>query len=418
MSVRTRGAVRCALVLVLAVVACGDPPPARATLSVTGILADADTAGFQRADRPRDFVFPRDHGPHPGFRHEWWYFTGNVEDATGRPFGFQFTIFRSALRPDTADLASPWATNQAYMAHFALAEPAAGRFRAFERFDRGALGLAGAATRPFRVHVGDWEVTFEPPDDGAPPTVADDARPFPPFRIRAAADDVAMDLRLEPVKPVVLQGDDGLSLKGPEPGNASYYYSLTRLAARGTVEVDGRPAPVRGWAWLDREWGTSALGPELEGWDWFALQLDDDTELMYYRFRRQDGETDPLSRGSFVHPDGRVTPLRADDVVLEPAGRWRSPRGGDYPSGWRLRVPALGLELGIDPLLDDQEVDLSFRYWEGAVAVDGNRGGAPVSGRGYVELTGYAERVAATSRGSSSGTDRPSTGRPSTKSSR
>jgi predicted secreted hydrolase len=229
---------------------------------------------------------------------------------------------------------------------------------------------------------------------------------------------VAMDLRLEPVKPVVLQGDDGLSLKGPEPGNASYYYSLTRLAARGTVEVDGRPAPVRGWAWLDREWGTSALGPELEGWDWFALQLDDDTELMYYRFRRQDGETDPLSRGSFVHPDGRVTPLRADDVVLEPAGRWRSPRGGDYPSGWRLRVPALGLELGIDPLLDDQEVDLSFRYWEGAVAVDGNRGGAPVSGRGYVELTGYAERVAATSRGSSSGTDRPSTGRPSTKSSR
>jgi predicted secreted hydrolase len=376
------------LVAVLAA-GCHEPEPARATLSVTGILADADTAGFARADRPREFSFPHDHGPHPDFRHEWWYFTGNVASADGRRYGFQLTFFRSALRPDDPDLESAWATRQAYMAHFALTDVARRQFHAFERFDRGALGLAGASAHPFHVHVGDWTARagLEP---GAVLESAH-APGFPPMELRAAEGGIALALTLEPVKPVVLQGDDGLSRKGPEPGNASYYYSLTRLAARGTVTVQGEERTVEGLAWLDREWGTSALGPDLAGWDWFSIQLDDHTELMYYRLRRHDGGTDALSRGSFVHRDGRVTRLEPGDVVLEPAGQWSSPRGGTYPSGWRLRIPSLDLDLSVEPVLSDQEVDLSFRYWEGAVDVAGRRGDGRVEGHGYVELTGYAE---------------------------
>jgi predicted secreted hydrolase len=375
--------------------ACDQPGPPRATLSVTGILADADTAGFARADQPREFDFPADHGAHPAFRHEWWYFTGNLTGEDGRRFGFQLTFFRSALRPGRTDVDSEWATNQAYMAHFAVSDMDGDAFHVFERFDRGAVGLADAVATPFRVHVGDW---FARAVQAAGPVPA-----FPSMQLGAAGGDVAIALVLEPVKPVVFQGDAGLSLKGPEPGNASYYYSLTRLAARGTVRIAGQDVPVEGLAWLDREWGTSALGPDLQGWDWFSLQLDDHTELMYYRLRRHDGGTDPLSRGSFVHADGRVTPLHPDDLVLEPTGHWRSPRGGVYPSGWRLRVPGLDLDLDIQPAMADQEVDLSFRYWEGAVTVRGRRAGEPVAGHGYVELTGYAE---------------PSTGRPTNRSTR
>lgn len=382
-------------VLALLAAGCQEPEPARATLSVTGILADADTVGFARADRPREFSFPDDHGPHPDFRHEWWYFTGNVRSADGRSYGFQLTFFRSALRPDDPGLESDWATRQAYMAHFALTDVARRRFHAFERFDRGALGLAGASAHPFHVHVGDWTARAGAGAGARPQPggVLDPAAPrnLHPIEVRAAEGGVALALTLEPVKPVVLQGDDGLSRKGPEPGNASYYYSLTRLAARGTVTVQGEERRVEGLAWLDREWGTSALGPELAGWDWFSIQLDDHTELMYYRLRHHDGTTDSLSRGSFVHRDGRVTRLEPGDVGLDAAGEWPSPRGGTYPSGWRLLIPSLDLELSVDPVLADQEVDLSFRYWEGAVAVTGRRGGARVEGHGYVELTGYAE---------------------------
>ncbi len=389
--------------LLAAVSACQDTGPARATLSVTEILADADTVGFARADRPRVFEFPADHGPHPEFRHEWWYYTGNLRARDGRAFGFQLTFFRNALRPGASSVESDWATNQAFMAHFALTDVVAGRFFAFERFDRGAVGLAGARAEPFQVHVSDWVVESVWDHEAG--------RPVPPVRLRAAQDGVVLDLVLESAKPPVLQGDEGLSQKGPEPGNASYYYSLTRLAARGAVAVQDEPVEVEGWAWLDREWGTSALGPELEGWDWFSIQLDDLTELMVYRLRRHDGETDPLSRGSFVHADGTTVGLGADDLVLVATGRWRSPRGGTYPSAWLLQVPRLDLELRVQPVLADQEVDLSFRYWEGAVTVTGRRGAEPVAGHGYVELTGYAEADLAAG-GSDSSSSSPSTGRP------
>jgi predicted secreted hydrolase len=353
----------------------------QATLAVTTALG-GDGAGFARAMAPRSFSFPADHGPHPGFRTEWWYYTGNVETASGRHFGFQLTFFRTALAPPAAPVAergSGWSASQLYLAHFALTDTSGGRFHAWSRLDRQALDLAGARATPFRVWLGDWSAESEAPTGL-------------PVRLRAAEGNVAIDLVLAGEKPVVLQGDHGLSQKGPEPGNASYFYSLSRMSARGTVRVDGEPLSVSGLAWMDREWSTSALGPELAGWDWLALQLDDGREVMVYRLRRRDGTADAHSAGSLIGADGATQPLALDDVTLEVLDHWTSPRSRvRYPSRWRLTVPGAGLTLEIAPRLADQELIVGTRYWEGAVRVDGRAAGRPIAGRGYVELVGYGE---------------------------
>jgi len=353
----------------------------QAALAVSEALAPADSAGFARATAPRPFSFPADHGPHPEFRTEWWYYTGNLETATGRHFGFQLTFFRTALAPPAAsagETASAWSTRQLYLAHFALTDTAGRRFHAWSRLDREALGLAGARSVPFRVWLGDWSAESE-------------AAAGLPVRLRAAEGDVAIDLMLAAEKPVVLQGDRGLSRKGPEPGNASYYYSLPRMSARGTVRVQDEPLAVTGLAWMDREWSTSALGPELAGWDWFALQLDDGRELMLYRLRTRDGGVSPESQGTLVAADGTTRMIGRDAVEVQVLDYWTSPRGGTrYPGRWRLRVPADDLDVTVTPLVADQELDLAVRYWEGAVRVEGTARGAPLRGTGYVELVGYA----------------------------
>jgi len=367
--------------LVALVLACGSERDTLETrLSVLETLARADTAGYARASEPRPFVFPADHGPHPSFRTEWWYVTGNLTSDAGNDFGFQLTIFRSALAPEMPDSPSDWSTRQAYMAHFTVTDVEAGDFYAHERFARGAAGLAGATAEPLNVWLGDWSIA------GATGATF-------PLRSRAAADGTAIDLVLEAGKPPVLQGELGLSQKGPEPGNASYYYSFTRMPARGTVVVAGDTIAVTGLAWLDREWSTSALSADQVGWDWFALQLEDGWDMMAYRLRRADGTADEWSEAVIVDPEGTPTRLAfGDDISLESTGTWSSPvDGAVYPSGWRIAIPARGWNLAIEPRIPDQELDLSFRYWEGAVSVGGRgEGGSPVSGRGYVELTGYA----------------------------
>ena len=353
----------------------------QATLAVSAALGPDAPSGFARAVAARPFSFPADHGPHPEFRTEWWYYTGNLETAEGRHFGFQLTFFRVALAPPVAGVerASAWSASQLYLAHFALTDTAGQRFHAWSRLDRQALGLAGARATPFRVWLGDWSAESESPDGL-------------PVRLHAGEDDVAIDLILTSDKPVVLQGDRGLSRKGPEPGNASYYYSLSRMSARGTVRVDGTPWSVSGLAWMDREWSTSALGPELVGWDWLALQLDDGREVVVYRLRRRDGTADALSAGALIGVDGVARPLDLDQVRLDALDHWTSPRSHvRYPSRWRLAVPGAGLVLEIVPRLADQELIVGTRYWEGAVRGEGRADGRPVAGRGYVELVGYGE---------------------------
>jgi predicted secreted hydrolase len=264
------------------------------------------------------------------------------------------------------------------MAHFALTDAAGERFFSFERFSRAAVELAGAELDPIRVWLEDWQLR------GAEQGLF-------PLQLRAADDEVAIDLTLEQGKPLVLQGEKGLSQKSAEAGNASYYYSFTRLPARGTLTIGEENFAVEGSAWLDREWSTSALAPDQVGWDWFALQFEDGRELMYYRLRNEGGETDPASQGVLVDPQGGSEKLAAGDVELEPLETWRSPRSGArYPVSWRLRVPGQEISLQITPVLRDQELQTTLKYWEGAVSVAGRDGEAGIDGWGYVELTGYA----------------------------
>ncbi|HZP37966.1 MAG TPA: lipocalin-like domain-containing protein [Methylomirabilota bacterium] len=389
MSRRTRLLGGAALVLLAALawvaVANGparpEPDGVQASLAASAALDAGDVTGYARALGPRPLTFPADAGPHPDFRTEWWYYTGNLEAADGRHFGFELTFFRTALAPPgpAVPRGSAWATRQLYLAHFALTDTAGRRFHAWSRLGRAALGLAGADAEPFRVWVDDWSVEGLGAGDRA-------------VRLRAAEAGAAIDLVLESTKPAVLQGDRGWSRKGPEPGNASYYYSLTRMRARGTVRAGDATVPVSGLAWMDREWSTSALGPDLVGWDWVALQLDDGRDLMVYRLRRRDGTADRFSAGTVIAADGTTRPLGSADATLEALGHWTSPwTGVRYPSRWRLTVPSAGLVLDITPRLPDQELRVGTRYWEGAVRVEGTAGPLPVGGRGYVELVGYGE---------------------------
>jgi predicted secreted hydrolase len=359
------------------------PAPERiaATISATSVLdRDDDIGGFARADTPRDFSFPHDHGPHPEFRTEWWYYTGNLGARDGRHVGFQLTFFRHALSPGRARRDSDWAATQIYLAHFAVTDTKNGRFLAFARSSRAALGLAGAQAEPFRVWLDDWAAEGEGPSGL-------------PMHLHAAEDGTAIDLTLESAKPVALQGERGLSRKGPEPGNASYYYSLTRMSARGTVRLAGETLAVEGLAWMDREWSTSALGKDLAGWDWYGLQLDDGRDMMFFQLRRRDGGTDRWSAGALVDAGGVAHPLARDDVHIEVLATWRSPHSGvTYPARWRLTEARRDLVLELAPRLADQELIVDPRYWEGAVVVEGREGNRTVAGHGYVELVGYGDR--------------------------
>ncbi len=349
------------------------PADSQNLAELMGPSADADA--FARVTGPRPLDFPADHGAHPDHRTEWWYFTGNLTSEEGRAYGFQLTLFRSALAPTPPDKDSDWATRQAWMGHFALTDISAGEHRASERYQRGALGLAGATVQPVRVWLDDWEIRSEGPDT------------LFPLRVQARESEagIAIDLRLEATKGHVLQGDRGYSRKGRDPANASRYYSYTRLQAAGSVEFADQSAQVSGSAWLDREWSTSALDEGQQGWDWFALQLTDGRDLMVYRLRREDGRTDPNSAGILVDAAGAATPLAAGDFTLTPTRYWRSPRTGSrYPVAWELSVPSAGLRLAVTARVDAQEMPTTVRYWEGAVSVSGS-----ASGVGYLEMTGY-----------------------------
>ncbi|HSJ10962.1 MAG TPA: lipocalin-like domain-containing protein, partial [Longimicrobiales bacterium] len=331
--------------------------------------------------------------------------------ADGRELGYQLTFFRSALMdsasyaaafapgtagapaaagpsgdaissPESAAPADPrsaWRSRHAWMAHLAVSDATDERFHAAQRFARDAVGLAGVATEPLRVWLHSWSV-----EDAGPAA----------FRLEAADADVAIDLVLEHGRPVVLQGERGLSAKGPEPGNASYYYSMTRMPTRGTITSGGVSHEVTGSSWLDREWSTSALADGIAGWDWMALQLDDGADLMLYRLRRTDGTADPFSAGTLVNADGSTVALGSTMFEMTPRTTWRAPdAAAQYPVAWRVTVPGAGLDIEVEAAFPAQELRLAVRYWEGMVRVRGSRDGAPVGGRGYLEMTGYAARA-------------------------
>jgi predicted secreted hydrolase len=375
---------RGALCVVALLAACSDVAEQRpeTTQQRTGLrlLGGEAGDGFAWATEPREFVFPRDHGAHPEYRTEWWYFTGNLATAGGRHFGFELTFFRYALAPaDTArEGASAWRANQVWMAHFAITDTEGGRFIARERLTREALELAGAAADPLKIWVKDWTAAGEAADDELT------------LRLDARDDAIALRLDLRSTVRHVAHGDGGLDTKGVGTGNASHYYSVPRLAAGGHVTVEGETFAVSGLVWLDREWSTSSLDPGTQGWDWFALHLSDGSSLMFYRLRGQGGEATPYSGGSLVGADGVRVPLAAGDVTLTVLEHWTSDTSGvRYPVAWRLAAPKAGITLDVRPYLENQELDLSVRYWEGAVRAAGHGPGGALTGQGYLELAGY-----------------------------
>ncbi len=356
-------------------------------VTASAILSDVggDTSGFTRAIAPRDWQFPQDFGAHPDFQTEWWYYTGNVSTADGRRFGYQFTIFRRGLAPEPTpqpvDSASEWRSNQTYMAHFAVTDVSGDAYYHDERFSGGGANLAGAEIDPnYRVWLDNWQVIG---------TNADDTQ----TRITAATDQVAVDLALTQTKPPALQGDHGLSAKGSEPGNASYYYSLTRLTTDGTITIGDQSFDVSGATWMDHEFSTSALSSDAQGWDWFGLQLDDDRELMVGQIRLTAGGTDPYFGGLLVQPDGSTVYLPASAIQIDSTATWTSPHtGATYPAGWTITVTVPDgdpLRLTVTPQIADQELNGGgIAYWEGTVSISGD-----ASGYGYAELTGYAEAM-------------------------
>ncbi len=356
-------------------------PPVMSANIVEAMSAPSDAA-YARATAPRPFTFPLDHGPHPQYRAEWWYYTGNLAASDGARYGYQLTFFRSALTPDAPKRDSDLASNQVYMAHFAISDGDQEKHASFERYSRGAGGLAGATGVPtYSVWLEDWSA-----QEIAPGVV----------RLRARADGedgpVALDLMLTETRPPVLHGQQGLHQKGVEVGNASYYYSLVGLETAGSLGLNGETIPVTGQSWMDHEFGTSALSQNALGWDWFSLQLDNGAALMLYKFRTTDGKQLDFVEGTIAWPDGRQEKLRGKEFTITATGEWTSPDSGfTYPSGWQVSAPAHDLELRVTPLFADQEMNVSFIYWEGAVSAAGRMGDGAVRGEGYVELTGYGQ---------------------------
>lgn len=359
-----------------------------ASISVAEAMGGGDEEGYLRATGPREFVFPDDHGPHPGFRTEWWYYTGNVFTEEGRHFGYQFTIFRSQLNPpDSLNPSQPfykgWNTDQLYLGHFAISDVQNENHVFEERYSRGAAGLAGVQVDPYRIWLEDWEILRVDPEET-------DGKNFP-VQLKAKMENgTAIDLTVTPAKPLVLQGENGYDKKGEEEGNASYYLAFTRMDAEGSITINNEKLEVSGSSWMDHEWSTSALDREQEGWDWFSIQLSNGYDLMYYQLRNADGSVSEFTVGSLVDPDGNKVNISPEEVNLDVLDRWESPHSGaSYPSKWTLQIPKYNLELDLATLFPDQEMDVSVRYFEGTLSVSGQMDGEEIGGNGFIEMTGY-----------------------------
>ena len=353
-------------------------------LIVAPALAVNDVSEFTAAKEGYRYEFPRDHGSHATFRTEWWYYTGNLSTKEGRRFGYQLTFFRRGMPADQVKTQpSKWSIAHLYLAHFAISDFSTNAFHHAEKLSRAGLGKAGAEAERLHVWIDRWRAEMPRQSDHHVLTASDG--------------EIGIQFDLSPGKPPVLHGTSGISRKGGEAGQASHYYSFTRMATTGTLAVGEKTFEVAGTSWMDHEFGSADLGKDLVGWDWFSLQLDDQTELMLYRLRRADGSADPVSSGTFIDRDGKTQHLTINDFTLEPLTYWTSPESrGRYPQMWRLTIPPKQLSLELTPLMAEQELITSrstqVTYWEGAIEVTGAANGAPIKGRGYMELTGYAER--------------------------
>lgn len=350
------------------------PRPTTQPANPLGEFFNIQTEGFAPVEPGWKYVFPDDHGAHPVFQTDTWYFTGSLTTEQGRQFAFQMTFFRLALAPDKPSRESAWATNEIYRAHVAITDVDQKQFHAFERYSRAALDLAGAEQTPVRVWLENWEMLM--PDKSKAN-----------FHLRVVTDDMRLTLNLESLKSAVTNFDTGTS-------NPPFHaYWLPRLQASGALEVGADTFIVDGSATLSHVWGTGtvSLYRGQLAFNRFALQLDDNREILVFQLRRRDGSAEPINTGLLISHDGAVRRLRRHDLTLEVLDHWQSAEdGARYPSRWRLQIPAEGIQLDIIPLLEDQELNLSVRYWSGAARVTGKSKDQLVSGTGQVQLTAYA----------------------------
>ena len=337
------------------------------------------TAQYQRALPGYQYHFPRDHFNHPDYQTEWWYYTGNLRSADGHRFGFELTFFRQGVsrgKPQTSD----WDVQDIYLAHLALSDLDGGRFYHTERVNRAGPGLAGVSQQTAKVWNGNWQVQWTGDQQ----------------QLQAVGQDFTLRLVMSSRKPPVIHGKDGVSQKAAGAGKASHYISFTRLLTTGTIELDGKDFQVEGTAWMDHEFFTHQPDTNESGWDWVSLQLDDNTELMLYRFRHKDGSVDSFSAGTYIDAAGKPTYLGVIDFSMQPGKEtYTSPdTHAVYPIAWRIAVPSLGLDLQLTTPLRSQELvsgmGAGLSYWEGAITVGGTRDNKPAKGVGYLELTGYA----------------------------
>lgn len=351
-----------------------------------GFTLAQEESDYLTVDGPCNLEFPADHGPHPGFRTEWWYYTGNIQSAQGKRYGFQFTIFRTQISPPGFEKkwpqpSSPWRSRQIYIGHAAITDISAKRHMQAELISRSALGLSagsqnGAVTDIF---IRNWSLHISP-----------DVQ-----ILKVAADDFAYEFHLVPEKQPVMHGDSGYLRKGSKPEQAGCYYSFTRLRTRGTLCVNGDKESIKGLGWMDHEFGTAPLDPAVVGWDWFSLQLSDNTEVMLYLLRNENGAIHSVSSGSWVNANGEKHHLGKQDFAVETLKSWKSPQTDTvYPARWQVRIPSLSLVMNVSPAVSNQEMQTlqttGVIYWEGSVSLKGRKKGHPITGQGYIELTGYA----------------------------
>ncbi|MGQ9646005.1 MAG: lipocalin-like domain-containing protein [Thermodesulfobacteriota bacterium] len=336
---------------------------------------------WRQAIGPWKWVFPRDHGSHPEFRTEWWYFTGNLTDPSKKRFGYQLTFFRQGVFFKAKEPTDPWAIRDVYLAHFTLTDVSSNQFWYADRASRKGPGLADASEEGMKVWLLNWRAKMEGEK----------------IKLEARHHGMELSLDLVPRKPLVFHGKNGLSQKGPMEGQASYYFSYTNLEAKGVIKTPGSQTPTRveGISWFDHEFGSNQLAPDQIGWDWFSLHLSDGRDLMIYFLRRKDGTAEPSSSGTLVTRSGDSIHLKLSEINVEVLDHWKSPRsGGKYPSRWRLKIPRAKIDLEISSLVPSQELltegSTGVIYWEGAIAGKGTAADKPVTCEGYVELTGYA----------------------------
>ena len=356
-----------------------------AGLMVPTVDADEPT-GFKSVTGPCQLEFPKDHSPHPGYRTEWWYYTGNLQAPSGNKYGFQLTFFRSQTSPSATrrkwpQPASAWRTQQVYMAHAAIAHIAVKRHLQAELLSREALNMAGASQNEdtTTVFIKNWSLIIGSRQ----------------HLLEVNAEGFSYNLTLTPQKPPVVRSMAPNNRGVSTVERASCYYSFTRLNVAGTLSIGEKAVPVKGSAWMDHEYGTDIVGPNLEGWDWFSLQLSDQTEIMAYVLRDKNGGIGTASSATVIDSQGKSRHIPIDEFAVTVRNTWKSPHSKTvYPAGWQLKIFSGSIDLIIKPRLADQEMITSastgITYWEGSVSIEGLKAGQRVEGQGYVELTGYA----------------------------